>query len=99
MTQDTANGLLDRPLRVINVGLERFAEDLAGQGVSVVQMDWSPPAGGNAELAGLLSSLDAKAAGRIEQANAEALQRMLAADPFWLMSFRHRRPSRRCAKR
>ena len=81
MTQDTANGLLNRPLRVINVGLERFAEDLAGQGVSVVQMDWSPPAGGNAELASLLSSLDAKAAGRIEQANAEALQRMLAADP------------------
>ena len=32
MTEDTANGLLNRPLRVINVGLGRFADDLAGQG-------------------------------------------------------------------
>ena len=46
------------PLQVINIGLESFAEDLRAQGVAVVQMDWRPPAGGNARLAALLTSLD-----------------------------------------
>jgi hypothetical protein len=49
--------LLEAPPRVVNVGLERFAEDLAAQGVAVQQVHWSPPAGGNARLAELLSKL------------------------------------------
>lgn len=49
--------LLTRPVKVINVGLERFAVDLAQQSVPVVQIDWAPPAGGNAELAALLAKL------------------------------------------
>ena len=51
--------LLDSPLQVINVGLEAFADELQAQGVSVIQVDWSPPAGGDPELAGLLSKLGA----------------------------------------
>jgi len=51
--------LLDSPLQVINVGLEKFADDLEAQGVSVMQVDWSPPAGGDPELADLLSKLGA----------------------------------------
>ncbi len=47
-----------RPCRVINIGLESFAEDLRREGVEVVQLDWRPPAGGNARLASLLASLD-----------------------------------------
>ena len=46
--------LLEAPPRVINVGL---AEDLAAQGVAVQHVQWSPPAGGNARLAELLSKL------------------------------------------
>ena len=49
--------LLANPVVVINVGLDRFAADLAGQGVAVVQVHWSPPAGGNARLASLLAKL------------------------------------------
>jgi len=49
--------LLDAPLRVINVGLDGFARELAEQGVEVVQVDWSPPAGGDPVLADLLSKL------------------------------------------
>ena len=49
--------LLERPLRVVNVGLEGFARDLAAQDVDVVHVDWAPPAGGDAELADLLSKL------------------------------------------
>jgi hypothetical protein len=72
--------LLDAPVQVVNIGLAGFARDLATQGQPVQQVDWSPPARGNAELAHLLASL----AGResdILVANAEAMRRMLDADP------------------
>ena len=49
--------LLDRPVRVINIGLERFAEDLAAHGATVQHVQWVPPAGGDARLADLLSKL------------------------------------------
>lgn len=49
---------LPTELQVINVGLESFAQDLKAQGVAVVQLDWRPPAGGNAKLAALLARLD-----------------------------------------
>jgi FdrA protein len=49
--------LLAAPPRVINLGLELFAENLASQGAKVVHVRWSPPAGGNARLAGLLTKL------------------------------------------
>ena len=49
--------LLEAFPRVINVGLERFAEDLKAQSVAVLHVHWSPPAGGNTRLAELLSKL------------------------------------------
>jgi FdrA protein len=49
--------LLAAPPRVINIGLERFAEDLAAQGATVQHVQWIPPAGGDAQLADLLSKL------------------------------------------
>ena len=49
--------LLGQPLCVINVGLERFAEDLAAHGTTVQHVRWAPPAGGDARLADLLSKL------------------------------------------
>ncbi len=49
--------LLKSPLRVVNVGLEAFSRDLEAQGVDVVQVDWSPPAGGDPRLADLLAKL------------------------------------------
>ena len=49
--------LLEGPPRVINIGLERFAGDLTAQGVAVQHVAWSPPAGGDAHLAALLSKL------------------------------------------
>ena len=51
--------LLDLPLKVINVGLDGFAEELERQGVAVVRLDWQPPAGGDPKLADLLSKLGA----------------------------------------
>jgi len=49
--------LLEAPMRVVNIGLQKFADDLVGQDVEVVQVDWVPPARGNARLTNLLSRL------------------------------------------
>ena len=43
--------------RVVNVGLEMFASNLAAHGARVVHVEWSPPAGGDSRLAGLLEKL------------------------------------------
>jgi FdrA protein len=48
---------LQSPLIVIAMGLRDFAESLREQGVEVVQVDWTPPAGGDEELADLLEKL------------------------------------------
>jgi len=57
---DVSRDLLAAPPRVINVGLEIFAANLASHGVQVAHVRWSPPAGGNAQLAGLLEKLGRK---------------------------------------
>jgi FdrA protein len=43
--------------RVVNVGLEMFAANLAAREAPVVHVEWSPPAGGDSRLAGLLEKL------------------------------------------
>ncbi|MDH3661689.1 MAG: hypothetical protein OEU92_16950 [Alphaproteobacteria bacterium] len=57
MSDEPQSRLLDQPIKVINVGLEGFAKDLADRDVPVVQVQWSPPAGGDPKLAELLSKL------------------------------------------
>lgn len=54
---DMIDRLLDGPVRVINVGLEVFADDLRARDVAVVQVGWTPPAGGDPELLDLLARL------------------------------------------
>jgi len=49
--------LADKPVKVINIGLESFALDLEAAGVEVVQMDWRPPTGGDDRLLALLAML------------------------------------------
>ena len=49
--------LLEAGPRVVNVGLEMFAANLAARGGPVVHVEWSPPAGGDSRLAGLLEKL------------------------------------------
>jgi hypothetical protein len=70
--------LLAGPVRVVNIGLAGFARDLAANGAAVAQVDWTPPAGGNAELLSALASLDSET---VESANRVVLQKILAADP------------------
>ncbi len=57
MSDGIRDTLLGQPLKVINVGLEGFAQDLERQGVEVIDVNWQPPAGGDPKLADLLSKL------------------------------------------
>jgi FdrA protein len=50
--------LLAASPKVINVGLEVFADTLHELGFPVVQVDWRPPAGGDRRLTDLLSRLN-----------------------------------------
>ncbi len=49
--------LLTRPVAVVNVGLAGFADELRQAGVPVVDVQWTPPAGGDPKLAALLAKL------------------------------------------
>lgn len=49
--------LLNEPIVVINLGLKKFSENLEVQEVEVVQVDWTPPAGGDKEMIDLLDRL------------------------------------------
>src|SRR5215212_1950450 len=70
--------LLAGPVRVVNIGLLAFTRDLALNGAAAVQVDWAPPAGGNADLLAALAKLEVES---VAQANTEALARILCADP------------------
>jgi hypothetical protein len=55
------SGRLDELLQegpvVINLGIQDFADNLRLQGAEVVQVEWTPPAGGDRELMDLLERL------------------------------------------
>jgi hypothetical protein len=51
------NELFSKELKVINMGLDSFAENLRKEEVEVLPMDWKPPAGGNKWLISLLDKL------------------------------------------
>ena len=57
--KDPIQDLLDGPVSVVNIGLAQFAKTLEGEGVAVVQVDWSPPAGGDRRLIDLLDKIGA----------------------------------------
>src|SRR5688572_33489871 len=67
--------------RVINIGLEGFAHDLARAGVAVTHVDWRPPAGGDPKLTDALGRLEARR-DRIERANCDAFDRLVNGGPF-----------------
>jgi hypothetical protein len=49
--------LKDQRIKVVNIGLELFAETLREQGVDVIHVDWRPPAGGDRKMTELLNKL------------------------------------------
>ncbi|MFN0027288.1 MAG: DUF1116 domain-containing protein [Acidimicrobiales bacterium] len=71
--------LFAQELRVANVGLTGFAENLRHAGGQVVELDWRPPADGDIEAGRALAGLVNDA--RVEQANRIAFARYLDAQP------------------
>lgn len=49
--------LFSGQLIIINIGLRGFAESIEDQEIEVVQIDWTPPAGGDQEMIDLLENL------------------------------------------
>lgn len=68
--------LLPTEVAVVNVGLPMFADAVRDQGRAVVQVDWSPPAGGDAALVALLTRAYGPLAAAIDTANAQVLRRL-----------------------
>lgn len=75
------NELFAGDITAINLGLESFADNLRERGVRAVQVEWKPPAGGDSRLAGLFAKIDANTNLRMQEANEEALARILAGKP------------------
>lgn len=53
----TLKDLLQGKPVFVNVGVRDFGDSLREAGYEVVDVDWSPPAGGDRELAALLDNL------------------------------------------
>jgi len=81
MTKNKMDELFGGSLEVVNVGLESFGRPLAARGVPVVQVDWRPPAGGDAALAAAIEVLLAEKGSVIEAANAAATKVLLESKP------------------
>ena len=71
--------LFQQDLKVVNVGLESFADNIGAAGGSATQLAWAPPAGADAALGWTLANLVGDP--RIEEANRTAYDRYLAAQP------------------
>jgi hypothetical protein len=78
-----SDSLFNTPLQVINIGIGDFAETLRQQAVPVVEVEWQPPAGGDAPLVEILKQTDGsrELVEKIEAANREAVERILASQP------------------
>lgn len=55
--REGAKRLLAGKARVINVGLEGFANEMQANDVVVVHVEWVPPAGGDPRMGALLAKL------------------------------------------
>src|SRR5690625_4437325 len=74
--------LFGEELRVVNVGLDSFAEPVRNSGVDVTTVDWRPPALGDADLGLQLAHLVGSPA--VHHANMAAMERILAVQPLWV---------------
>lgn len=77
--------LLTQGPKGVNIGLKSFAETLVQNGATTVQVDWRPPAKGDAKLAAAVAKLwNVELKGEyasIDEANKAVVQKMLDAQP------------------
>lgn len=75
------NKLFESELKVVNLGLESFYKDLKEQNVKSMHVNWRPPSEASRKLAALEED---ELKEKIEKANNEAVDRLLAAQPIIL---------------
>lgn len=75
----SVNELFSKDLKVVNLGLESFCKDLKQQHVECIHVNWRPPSRASIQLS-LLEGNDINE--KIEEANKEAVARLLAAQPI-----------------
>jgi hypothetical protein len=71
--------LFSQDLKVVNVGLSSFADNITSAGGDVVHLTWAPPAGADAAIGKALARLVGDP--QVEEANRIAYGRYLAAQP------------------
>ncbi|GAB6188595.1 DUF1116 domain-containing protein [Marinitoga arctica] len=71
--------LFKEELKIVNIGLKSFYEDLKKQGANVVHVDWKPPLGGSKAVK-ILNDFS-KLSIDVEKANAEAVERIMNSQP------------------
>ena len=71
--------LFSAGLQVVNVGVASFADAIRGAGAGATQVEWAPPAQGDAQIAAQLARLTRHPA--VEAANRKAYAVYLAAQP------------------
>ncbi|HRS53493.1 MAG TPA: DUF1116 domain-containing protein [Bacteroidales bacterium] len=74
------NNLFNKQLKIINLGLEVFYNDLKNSGVEALQVDWKPPLVNNLEAFALIN----KNKTLIEKANNKAIEILLNGTPVLL---------------
>ncbi len=77
---------MSKPLHVVAIGVEQFDRALVEGDTPFIHLDWTPPAGGDTRLIGMLFDLlttcrDEDGASLIEKANNEGLERICKAQP------------------
>ena len=77
--------LFSSELHVVNVGLSSFSETLSSVGISVIDIDWRPAAGGDSKLIQILDALQSVTGADwiapVADANRLAAERLLSAEP------------------
>lgn len=75
--------LFGEELTAVNIGLDSFAENLTQTGARTIHVEWQPPAGGDPVLGRQLALLayDDVLSQKIDEANEEAVTRIIAARP------------------
>jgi Protein of unknown function (DUF1116) len=68
-------------VEAVNLGLAQFADSLRSQGAPVVQVDWRPPAGGDAAMLDVLTRLWGRHGAVVDAANRSAVSMIEGCAP------------------
>lgn len=79
--------LFEQELDVINVGLEKFTEDIVSQGAKSTQLDWAPPGFGNTDVLRALDIIEKpENMKKIEEAN-ERVYEIISSSTIFLTGY------------